>query len=1130
MPACPSCGKDLPDTFPFCPFCGAELIASARQVEDERKVVSVLFCDLVGFVATSEAADPEDVDRMLSAYAEMAQMRIEAYGGVVEKFIGDAVVGVFGVPATHEDDPERAVRAALRIVEDAEDLTAADGAPLLLRVGVNTAETLVRQGAIANIGERMLTGDVINTASRLQSVAPEMGVVVGVSTYEATRIVFEYEELEPAIVKGKPKAVRVFHAKSPRARFGSDLTRTHDSPFIGREIDLALLKGVFDKAVASESVQLVTIVGEPGLGKSRLVAEFSAYIDGRPELTTWREGRCLPYGEGITFWALGEILKAHTGILESDSSVVARKKLDAVLPKGQEREWFKQRLLPLLGIEASSSAEREELFTAWRRFLEEIADEYPAVLVFEDLHWADEAMLTFIEHLVDVAEGVPLLVIGTARPELYERHPDYATRLRNATPINLARLTDEEAARLVSTLLNTAVIPAALQKTIVERVGGNPFYVNEFVRLLRDRDLIVQKGSRWQLREGAEVPVPDSVQALIAARLDTLEPEAKALLTDAAVIGKVFWAGALTAMGERDPAEVTRMLRELSRKELVQPARHSSIEGEAEYAFWHALTRDVAYHQLPRASRVARHVAAAEWLEMKAPERLDDLADVLVYHYSTALELAQAAGHTDQAAELEVPALRFLRLAGERALGLDTVAALARFQQALVLTPQGRPLRAQALTRFAEAAFHAGRYVEAAEASEEAIGLFQAAGDVRAAAGAMGTLANALTPLGDARRWELPAEAVELMEPLGASAEFVGALTELARAETLQGHYTSGVGHADKALVLAQQLGLPRPARALGYKGTARCGLGDRGGIDDMRDAIAIATQSGQGREVGLLQNNLSVDLWAFEGPAAALQLVHEGLAFAQPRGLTEIIDELTAGMLNPLFDAGEHEQALELASQLEGQFETSGVTFLTQVRAAQILIYTLRGQAGEILGTLDWLETGSRDNDSPEYIVMNLAVVAFAHAALAHPDRAAALLTEIYQTSDIRNHNYAARLPLMTRTALTLGDPDLAQQLADGFQAITPYHEHALTAAAAALDEAHGNLQAAADGYADAARRWQTFGVLTEQAYAHLGHGRTLLTQGHTTQAGQPLHQARDIFTRLQATPALTETDQLLH
>ena len=315
--------------------CGTPvgMAAPARPVVEERKVVSVLFCDLVGFTATSEAADPEDVARMLAAYFEVARSQIEAHGGVVEKFIGDAVVGVFGVPAAHEDDPERAVRAGLRIVEDAEQLHGVGDAPLQLRVGINTGEALVRLDVAPGSGEGFLAGDAINTAARIQSVAPVSGVAVGVATHEATRVVFDYVELEPATLKGKAEPVRVFHAKAPLARLGTDLTRTHDSPFVGREIDLALLKGLFDKTVAASSVQLVTVVGEPGLGKSRLVAELGAHVDALPRLVTWRQGRCLPYGEGITFWALGEILKAHTGILESDPPAVAREKLDAVLPE-----------------------------------------------------------------------------------------------------------------------------------------------------------------------------------------------------------------------------------------------------------------------------------------------------------------------------------------------------------------------------------------------------------------------------------------------------------------------------------------------------------------------------------------------------------------------------------------------------------------------------------------------------------------------------------------------------------------------------------------------------------------------------------------------------------------------------
>ncbi len=1026
MAACPSCGFEYEGNFKFCPECAAPLTAPARPAAEERKVVSVLFCDLVGFTATSEEADPEDVDRMLTEYAEMVRSRIEAHGGVVQKFIGDAVVGVFGVPAAHEDDPERAVRAGLRIVEGAEELQSVGGEPLRLRVGINTGEVLVRLGISPGSGEGFLTGDAVNTASRLQSVAPEMGVAVGLSTYEATAPVFDYTELEPATLKGKAELVRVYQANAARARFGTALTRTHATPFVGREIDLALIKGIFDKTVASSSVQLVTVIGEPGLGKSRLVGELFAYIDARPELTTWRQGRCLPYGEGITFWALGEILKAHTGILESDPPAVAQEKLAAVLPEGDEREWFRQRLLPLLGIEATSSAEREELFTAWRRFLEQLADERPTVLVFEDLHWADEALLDFLGHLADLAEGVPLLLVGTARPELYERYPHYAAELRNAMPINLSPLTQEETARLVAALLESTVIPAELQQPILERAGGNPLYAEEFVRLLKDRDLLERVGSSWELKEGAEVPFPESVQALIAARLDTLEPEAKSLLSDAAVIGKVFWAGAVAAMCEREQESVISTLRELYRKELVRPVRQSSMAGEAEYAFWHVLARDVAYNQLPRASRANRHVAAARWIESKAPERVEDLADVLAFHYASALELTRAAGESEQAQELEAPALRFLSLAGDRALGLDTAAALASFERALALTPPGNPERAAALAGFGEAAFHAGRYGEAKDALEEAASAFQTAGDVRAAARAMGTLANVLHKLADPAWAELPAEAVALLESLPPDGGFVSALTELARTEVLQGRNEAGLGYAEQALGLASELGLRRPARALGFRAMARVNLADRVGVDDFREAIALATEAGQGREVALLHNNLSLALWPFEGPVAVLDVLRAGIAFAQARGLTEVAGVMTGSTAETLVETGEHEQALALAGELAALAETSGDALnLSTVQSVQAHIFTLRGQATRVTDTLDWLEATTREAGQVDYTVGNLAVAALVRTAVGQTDRAAALLAEIDATPGIRETvYYAACLPDMVRTALAIAQP----------------------------------------------------------------------------------------------------------
>jgi predicted ATPase len=571
-----------------------------------------------------------------------------------------------------------------------------------VRIGVNTGEAVVALGAHPEEGEGIVTGDVVNTASRLQGAAPVNGVACSEQTYRQTERVFDYEELEPVAVKGKQERLVLFRPLRPRARFGADVTRMHSTPLVGRDLEKTLLVGTFERSVQQRSCQLVTIVGEPGVGKSRLCAELFQHIDERPDLVVWRQGRCLPYGEGIAFWALGEIVKAECGILESDSPGEAASKLERALPESEpDQVWLKARLSPLVGAPAEP-ASQEESFTAWRRFLEGLASEGPTVLVFEDLHWADEALLSFLEHLADWSQGVPLLVLCTARPELQEQHPTWAAGLRNATTINLTPLTDEETARLLGSLLERAVLPAETQRALLERAGGNPLYAEEFVLLLADRG---------PLSEAVE-EVPDSVQALIAARLDTLSQERKSLLQDAAVVGKVFWAGALAEMGDRELGEIEQALHELSRKELVRRSSTSSMQDEAEYGFWHLLVRDVCYAQIPRTARAARHRTAAAWLERQAGERVEDLADVLAYHYLTAHELVRAAGDAGQAEELEANAIRYLALAGERALALDVERAEASLAKALALVTAGHPERPSLLERWAQAAQQQNRLQE----------------------------------------------------------------------------------------------------------------------------------------------------------------------------------------------------------------------------------------------------------------------------------------------------------------------------------------------------------------------------------------------------------------------------------
>ena len=395
----------------------------------------------------------------------------------------------------------------------------------------------------------------------------------------------------------------------------------------------------------------------------------------------------------------------------------------------------------------------------------------------------------------------------------------------------------------------------------------------------------------------------------------------------------------------------------------------------------------------------------------------------------------------------------------------------------------------------------------------------------------MGTLGLVLRRLADPGWAELPAKAVALLEPLEPGPELVSALTEVAGAHALQGHHEAGLGYAERALTLAEELGLPRPARALGYRAMARSNLGDRGGLDDFREAIALATEAGQGREVALLHNNLAYALGPIDGPVAALEILQAGIAFAEARGLTEIAEMLTANSVETLVETGDHEQALALAGELAAELEASGDALnLTTVRSVQAQILTLRGQATQVADTLDWLEATTRESGHVDQIIVNLGVAARARAALGQNEQAAALLAEIEATPGSReNAYYPAYLPAMVRTALALGNLELAERLIIGVEPRTPYEEHALATASAALAEAHGDLEAAAAGYADAAQRWQAFGVVPEQAFALLGQGRCLTRLGRTSEASPVLVQAREIFLALQAAPALAETDELL-
>jgi tetratricopeptide (TPR) repeat protein len=1045
---------------------------------------------------------------------------IERYGGTVEKFVGDAVMVVFGAPVAHEDDAERAVRAGLRILEAISELNEQDPVlSLQVRIGINTGEAVVLLEARPETGEGFVTGDVVNTASRLQGVAPVNGVAVSEQTYRQTQRMFDYEALELVSVKGKTEPLAIFRPLQPLARFGSDVTRVYTTPLVGRELEKPLLIGTFERAAQQRSCQLVTVLGEPGVGKSRLCAELFAYIEDRPGLVRWRQGRCLPYGEGIAFWALGEIVKAECGILESDSPEQAAAKLERALPAADpDLPWLNARLSPLVGA-PGEPASHEESFTAWRRFCESLAAQQPTVLVFEDLQWADPALLSFLEHLADWSEGVPLLLLCTARPELQEQHPTWAAGLRNVTTINLAPLTEEETARLIASLLERAVLPEETQRALLERSGGNPLYAEEFVRLLADRGELT-----------AVVDVPESVQALIAARLDTLSAERKSLLQDAAVVGKVFWAGALAEMSGREFGEVEQALHELTRKELVRPARTSSIEGEAEYGFWHALVRDVVYGQIPRAARAARHQAAAVWIERQAGERVEDLADVLAHHYLSALSLTRAAGQTEQTTALEASTIRYLTLAGERALTLDVDSAEQSLEKALELAPAGHPDRALLLERWAQAAQQQGRLEDAKHALEEALALYHERGGSIPGGRVLTVLSKVLRRLGDPHREEVIAEALDLLEAQPPGAELVDAHAELASLRFIGAAYSEAVGAAERAIQLASELGLPEPTQALGVRGGARAYLGERQGVMDMRRALTVAIEQGQSREAGVLYNNLALGVCQYEGPQAALAVCKDGTDFCERRGITEFALAIACMRTTFLAQLGRAEQALNEAGPLAERLEAAGDIHSTEPRSVQLRLLAERGAHDHAQST-DELVAAARTNGDPQDYADTFSAVTQVLLAQGHPQQATPLLVELEQVPGKgADPYYISLLPQIVRTALALEQPALAGRLLDDVQARTPLYEHALCACRAQLAEATGRHEEAATLYADAADRWLGFGNVPERAYALLGQGRCLVALGKSG-AETPLTQARELFTSMGYRPARAEAEtQLAH
>jgi class 3 adenylate cyclase len=942
----------------------------------ERKIVTVVFCDLVGFTARAETLDPEDVEAILRPYHQRVRTELERHGGTVEKFIGDAVMALFGAPTAHEDDPERAVRAALAI----RDFALEEG--LELRVGVTTGEALVSLDANPAGGEGMAAGDVVNTAARLQTAAPVNGILVDQTTSRATRAAIEYRAADSVHAKGKAEPIAVWEATAARSRFGVDVKPHARTELVGRERELSILRDAFERACHERIPQLVTVVAVPGMGKSRLVYELQRIVEADPQLITWRQGRCLAYGTGISFWALGEVVKAQSGILEQDSAEDAAAKLHAavqdVLTDDADARWVEWHLRPLVGLESESGLggdRRGQAFAAWRRFLEALTEQRPLVLVFEDLHWADDGLLDFVDELMDWLNGIPLLAVCAARPELLDRRPGWGGGKMNASTLGLTPLSADLTALLISRVLERPLLPADIQQALLERAEGNPLFAEQFA------ELYLERGSAEYL------PLPETLQGILAARLDGLSGQEKALLQDAAVVGKVFWTGALRRDDEAAP-----LLHSLERKGFVTRQRRTSVEGESEWAFAHMLLRDAAYGQIPRAERARKHRQAAEWIEGLG--RPDDHAELLAFHWGSALELAQAAGQ--DTGEVERSARLAFRAAGDRAFGVYAYPrAAVYFGDALALWPHHDPERPRLLYRRARA-LHIATDETALTALEEARDALIASGDNERAAEAEAFISRIWWDRGRRDDAMLHQARAEQLAGGSSSPATARVLAFAARLRTIAGEPAEGRRLATEALAMARALDLRElEAHALATIGTAKGSVGDPTGADDLRRAIELAVAIGS-PVASTSANNLAIAAWYAGDFRREVEAYVEAGRLAERFGDASGMRWSRGQIAGSDFIRGSWDDALRGVEAFIAECEAGSPHYLEPWTRC-IRGYIRLGR-GDIDGALADIERGmelSREAKDPQVLVHALGSSMVAAEALGSVDQARALALE---------------------------------------------------------------------------------------------------------------------------------------
>ncbi|MGZ4109254.1 MAG: adenylate/guanylate cyclase domain-containing protein [Actinomycetota bacterium] len=671
MPVCASCGQPNPDVARFCMTCGAAL-APAEAAEGARKVVTVLFCDVVGFTPLSERLDPESIHDLMVRFFDEMRVVLERHGGTVEKYIGDAVLAVFGIPLLHEDDAIRAVRAA---IEMRERLASLDvelerrwGATLQIRIGVNTGEVAVGDPAE---GRSLVVGDAVNLAARLEQTAAPGEVLIGADTYALVRDVVRADPGEALSLKGKREPVVAYRVLDAPP---STAPPRPEPPVVDRVEELATLRRTFETAVAERRPQVALLLGTAGLGKSRLAREFVRTVEAEAAVLT---GRCLPYGEGITFWPVAEIVREAAGIEEGDGRAGGRRRIDEVVAGADDADLIAERVAAVMGF-APPSGGMQETFWAIRRFLEILAERRPTVVVIDDVQWAEATLLDLVEYLTGWTRDVPLVLLCLARPDLLDVRPAWGGVSQQLRSVTLTPLSAADSERLVGNLLGASLEEAALSR-ITDAGGGNPLFVEEMLRMLEDDGLLREHDGAWRVTADLSgVRVPASIQALLSARLDRLTPDERTVIRAAAIVGKDFWWGAVAELvPERVRPRVGGHLQRLVRKQLIRPER-SSLPGEDAFSFHHLLIQEAAYGSTPKEVRADLHERFANWMERRAVDGYVENEEVLGYHLERAVRYRQElGGGSGDATPLALRAGAHLESAGRRAFGRgdDTAAA-----------------------------------------------------------------------------------------------------------------------------------------------------------------------------------------------------------------------------------------------------------------------------------------------------------------------------------------------------------------------------------------------------------------------------------------------------------------------